>query len=62
VNLKAEREKRNLNQSELAKVLGMTQQSYSRIERGVRKPTKQHMQSFKMAMLLFDLGKWSELL
>lgn len=38
--------------------MGMTQPSYARIESGQRNPTKQHLASFRMAMMLFDKGLW----
>ena len=62
MNLKNERQKRGLIQSDVAKAMGMAQPAYARIETVSREPTKQQRAAFRMAMMLFDAGMWADLL
>lgn len=63
MSLKTEREKRGLTQTTVAKAMGMRPGAYNVIETGdQRKPTKQHRAAFRMAMRLYDMDQWPEVL
>lgn len=50
--IRAIRKKIGLSQAKIARILGMTQQSYSRLESGNRQPTRQQVAAIKMLDLL----------
>lgn len=50
--MKALRDQTGLNQTEFAALLGMTQQSYSRLETSERKPTHLHKSNLNKLMFI----------